>query len=80
MTANMLQSNPNPIAANLLQFSNYTVADLQLTPPVLARQCKVVSAWPDDLAERVEAVVSSMCKRPKNPEFRFELTQKTSKP
>jgi hypothetical protein len=33
-----------------------------------------VSAWPDDLVERVKAVVSSTCKRPKNPEFKFKLT------
>jgi hypothetical protein len=37
MTANTLQTNPNPIAANLLQLSDATVADLQLTLPVLAR-------------------------------------------
>ncbi len=75
MTANMLQSNPNPIAANLLQLSDATVADLQLKLPVLARQCKVVSARPDDLVKRVKAVVSSTCKRPKNLEFKFKLTQ-----
>ncbi len=46
ITANMLQSNLNPIAANLLQLSNATVANLQLTLPVLARWSKVVSAWP----------------------------------
>ena len=74
----MLQSNPNQIAANLLQLSDATVADLQLTPPVLARQCKVVSAWPDDLVKRVKAVVSSTCKRPNNLEFKFKLTQEAA--
>ncbi len=33
MTANTLQSNLNPIAANSLQLSDATVADLQLTLP-----------------------------------------------
>jgi hypothetical protein len=37
ITANMLQSNLNPIAANFLQLSDATVADSQLTLPVLAR-------------------------------------------
>jgi hypothetical protein len=74
MTADTLQSNPNPIAANLLQLSDATVADSQLTLPVLARRCKVVSAWPNDLVKRVKAVVSSTCKRPKNLEFKFKLT------
>ncbi len=60
----------------MLQLSNVRVANLQLTLPVLARQCKVVSAWPDDLAKRAKAVVSSMCKRPKSPKFKFELTRK----
>jgi hypothetical protein len=78
MTDVTLQSNLNPIAANLLQLSNATVADLQLTLPVLAKQCEIVSAWPVDLGKRVKAVVSSMCKRPKNPEFKFELTQEAA--
>jgi hypothetical protein len=75
ITANTLQSNPSPIADNSLLLSNATVADLQLTLPVLARQCKVVSAWHNDLVKRVKAVVSSACKRPKNLEFDFELTK-----
>ncbi len=33
-----------------------------------------MSAWSDDLVERVKAVVSSACVRPKNPEFKFKLT------
>jgi hypothetical protein len=37
-----------------------------------------VSAWPNDLVERVKAVVSSKCERPKNPEFKFELTQEAA--
>ncbi len=69
MTANMLQSNLNPIAAIFLLLSNATVADLQLTLPVLARQCKVVSARPNDLVKRVKAVVSSMCKKTKESGF-----------
>ncbi len=74
----MLQSNPNPIAANLLQLSDATVANLQITLPVLGRQCKVVSAWPDDLVKRVKAIVSSTCKRPKNLEFKFKLTREAA--
>ncbi len=78
MTADMLQSNANPIAADLLQLSDTTVADSQLTLPVLARQCKVVSAFPNDLVKRVKAVVSNTCKGPKNPEFKFELTREAA--
>ncbi len=75
ITTIMLQSNPNPIAANLLQLSNATVANLQLTLSVLARQCKLVSAWPNDLVKRAKAVVSSTCERPKIPEFKFKFTR-----
>jgi hypothetical protein len=74
MTADTLQSNPNPISANLLQLFDITVANLQQTLPVLARQCKVVYVWSDDQVEMVKAAVSRMCKRPKNPEFKFKLT------
>jgi hypothetical protein len=74
MPANKLQSNLNPIAADTFQLSDATVAYLQLTLPVPARQCKIVSTWPNDLVQRVKAVVSSTCERPNNPEFKFKLT------
>jgi hypothetical protein len=63
---------------DILTLSNATVANLQLTPPVLARQCKVVSAWLDNLVEWVKAVVSRTRKRQKNLEFKFELTREAA--
>ena len=66
----------NPIFADSLKWSDTATADLQFpTLPGLASRYEVVSAWPNDLVERVHAVVNhSICVRPSAPEFRFELS------
>jgi hypothetical protein len=66
----------NPIFADSLKWSDTATADLQSPAlPCLASQYEVVPAWPDDLVERVHAVVNhSTCVRPSAPEFRFELS------
>ena len=69
--------NLNPIFADSLKWSDTATADPQFpTLPGLASRYEVVSAWPDDLLLRVQAVVNhSTCVRPSAPEFRFELSR-----
>ncbi len=67
----------NPIFADSLKWSDTATAEPQFpTLPGLASQYEVVSAWPNDLVDRVNAVVNhSTCVRPSAPEFRFELSR-----
>ena len=69
----------NPLYADALctKWPDKATADLLQSPPLpdLASRYEVVSAWPDDLVERVQAVVNhSTCGRPSAPEFQFELS------
>ncbi len=73
-TSRQWQTTTTPIYADPLKLNDAMAANPLPTPPGLASQYKVVSAWPPNLIERVQAVIRSPCTQPLPTEFKFDLS------